>query len=130
MNSNTQTNETVELMWRGTLAIAAVAVFAMLPLEALATDMGKGTALDNVLCNIVSFFTGAVGKGIATIALIIIGIGALMGKISWGMALIVALGIALVFGATTLVDALGADKASIGSTGGCATGSYKITGVN
>ncbi len=134
MNANTYTNETIEMLWRGTLAIAAVAIFAMLPLEVLATtDRGAGTALDNVLCNIVSFFTGAVGKGIATIALIIIGIGALMGKISWGMALIVALGIALVFGATTLVDALGASEGGTTSSGlgasDCTTGGYGIEGV-
>jgi len=128
MNAMKQSNETIDLVWNATLAIAAVAIFAMLPLEALAADRGAGTALDNVLCNIVSFFTGAVGKGIATIALIIIGIGALMGKISWGMALIVAMGIAMVFGATTLVDALGAKDAG-GSTN-CTTNDYAIEGVN
>lgn len=137
MNAEIKMNEITDIVWRGVLAIAAVTVFTMLPMEALATDMGSGTALDRVLCNIVSFFTGAVGKGIATIALIVIGIGALMGKISWGMALIVALGIALVFGATTLVNALGASggtgapgsgQGSLGTTD-CNTGNYAIQGV-
>lgn len=125
-------DETIDVIWRGLLAISAVMVFTMLPLEAIAGDRGQGTALDNVLCNIVSFFTGAVGKGIATLAIIIIGIGALLGKISWGVAMIVAIGVGLVFGAGTMIDAIGGSGAAggIGGTEDCDTGDYNIEGVN
>ena len=108
MNTNIQTNDTIEIVWRGTLAIAAVAIFAMIPLEALAVVAGKGegTAIDQLFCNIIRVITGTIGKGIATIALIVVGVGALMGKVSWGMAIIVALGIAIVFGAGNIVQAI------------------------
>jgi len=46
-----------------------------------------------------------------------VGVGALLGKISWGMALIVAIGVALVFGAGTIVQALGATTADCGVSG-------------
>jgi len=132
INNTMMNDETVDALWRGMLVIAAVAVFAMLPLEAMAVDKGKETSLDNMLCNVVSFFTGAVGKGIATLALIIVGIGALMGKVSWGMAIIVALGVAVIFGATTLVDALGGGTgdgaAGIGSSN-CKTDVYGLEGI-
>ena len=119
MNANIQENEAIDVVWRGTLAIAAVAVFAMLPLEALAAAPPASTAnaFEILFCNIVSFFTGTIGKALATIALIIIGIGALMGKVSWGMAIIVAIGVALIFGAASIVEALGAS-----STANCPTG--------
>lgn len=72
-----------------------------------------GSTISDVLCEVVSWFTGSVGKGIATLAIIIIGIGALMGKVSWGMAIIVGIGVAVIFGASSLVDDLG------GSAGSC-----------
>ena len=74
-----------------------------------------GNAIEKALCNVVLLMTSTTGKAIATIAVIVVGLGALMGKISWGMALIVALGIALVFGAASIVDAVG------GGTTGAAT---------
>ena len=72
-----------------------------------------GGQIGEILCNIVGWFTGPVGQGLATLAVIVIGVGALMGKVSWGMAIIVAVGIAAVFGAPTIVGTLG------GNTAGC-----------
>lgn len=66
-----------------------------------------GNAIETVFCNVVVFFTGKTGKALATIAIIVVGVGALMGKVSWGLALIVALGVALIFGAATVVEQLG-----------------------
>ncbi len=97
-----------------------LAVFAamLLPADALAATnvmissgsgggSGGGT-IGNLLCNVASWFTGPVGQGIATLAIIVIGIGALMGKVSWGMAIIVGIGVAVIFGAPTIVNELGA----------------------
>lgn len=95
------------------VALALFATYAMLllPTDALAQGGGFGNgstpdALAEVLCNVVDWFTGPVGAGIATLAIIVIGIGALMGKVSWGMAIIVGLGVGVIFGAPTIVDAL------------------------
>jgi type IV secretory pathway VirB2 component (pilin) len=89
-------------MFALTLAIAAAVM--MLPEMAMAS----GTPIAKVLCTVVGWFTGAVGKGIATLAIIVIGVGALMGKVSWGMAIIVGVGVAVIFGAEQIVDQLGA----------------------
>lgn len=67
----------------------------------------SGSTIADVLCTVVAWFTGNVGKGIATLAIIIIGVGALMGKVSWGMAIIVGIGVAVIFGASQIVDDLG-----------------------
>lgn len=99
----------------------------LLPTDALAQFTGGGgggggtgvtaggtpQALAQILCNVVEWFTGPVGAGIATLAIIVIGIGALMGKVSWGMAIIVGIGVGVIFGAPTIVDALGADSTCI-----------------
>ena len=93
------------------LVVALVAIYAaaLLPMDALATSGGSDgpSALTNVLCNVVGWFTGEIGAGIATLAIIVIGIGALMGKVSWGMAIIVGIGVGVVFGAPSIVSALG-----------------------
>jgi type IV secretion system protein VirB2 len=87
------------------LALSLFVAYAvmLLPSEALA---GGGT-IGNVLCNVADWFTGPVGQGIATLAILVIGIGALMGKVSWGMAIIVGIGVAVIFGAPQIVAELG-----------------------
>lgn len=117
MFTTNQSQETIDLIWRGFLVIISCVAITMLPWEALAqfhgggtnknSIQGEGTSLDKALCNVISWFNGAIGKGIATIALIIVGVGALMGKVSWGLAIIVGIGVAIIFGASTIVSALG-----------------------
>lgn len=116
MNSNvTHIQERIDTLWRGFLAMMIALGAAMLPLEALAG--GNQNAISNLFCNVVEWFTGPIGKGLATLAIIVVGIGALLGKVSWGMAMIVGVGVALVFGAITIVNTLGA-----GSAANCQTG--------
>jgi type IV secretory pathway VirB2 component (pilin) len=111
-------NETIDMLWRGFLAVMIAITVMYLPWDALAQfqnsgslsadlQKGKGTSLDTAFCNVINWFNGPVGKGIATIAIVVVGVGALMGKVSWGMAIIVGLGVALIFGASTIVSALG-----------------------
>ena len=102
----------VDMYWQLFLMFAVVVGTSMIPDAAYATPPN---AIEQALCNVVVLMTSTTGKAIATIAVIVVGLGALMGKISWGMALIVALGIALVFGAASIVDAVG------GGTTGAAT---------
>jgi type IV secretion system protein VirB2 len=72
--------------------------------------------MGKVLCTVVGWFIGNTGKGLATIAITVIGIGALLGKVSWGMAIIVGVGVAIVFGAAGIVNAMNA-----GASAGCST---------
>ena len=89
------------------LGLFALALFA--PDLALASS---DNPLGATLCKVVGWFTGSTGQGIATLAIIIIGVGALLGKVSWGMAIIVGLGVAVIFGAPTLVLQLSKDASS------------------
>jgi type IV secretory pathway VirB2 component (pilin) len=100
----TQAQASIDTMWKGMVAISLTMAATMLPQSALAGDVNP---IGQVLCNVVTWLTGPVGKGIATLAIIIIGLGALMGKVSWGMAIIVAIGVALIFGAAAIVNQLG-----------------------
>ena len=87
--------------WTFTLCMVLTLAVMTMPELAMAQQ-----TIGRVLCGVVEWFTGPVGKGIATLAIIIIGIGALMGKVSWGMAIIVGIGVAGIFGAEQIVDEL------------------------
>jgi len=101
------------LAWQFCLAFLVAAALVVLPDLTFAAD----TPVGNIFCTVTGWFLGNTGKGLATIAVTIIGIGALLGKVSWGMALIVGLGIAVVFGAAGIVEAFGVP----GMPSGCST---------
>ena len=96
--------------WQICLCFLAAAALIMAP------DYAMADGIENALCKVVEWLTGPIGKAIATIAIIIIGVGALMGKVSWGMAIIVAIGVGVVFGASELVTALGGGDEACGGT--------------
>ncbi|MFW0777871.1 MAG: TrbC/VirB2 family protein [Rickettsiales bacterium] len=108
-------NQTKDLSiaWQASLMVMLTAVIVMMPDMSFAAN----TPMGNVLCTVVEWFTGNTGKGLATIAITVIGIGALLGKVSWGMAIIVGIGVAIVFGAAGIVETMGAGG---GSTQDCA----------
>ena len=60
-------------------------------------------AISKVLCDVVTTLQGAIGKAIAIIAIIVLGIGLFMGKLSWPLALATAIGIGIIFGAGTII---------------------------
>lgn len=111
----TQTKD-LSRAWQTSLLVLLSMIVVMVPDLAFAAAAAGpvDTPVGQMMCNVVQFFNGNAGKGLATLAIIIIGVGALMGKVSWGMAIIVGLGIALIFGAAAMVDAIG--------TGGAAQG--------
>lgn len=124
-----QSQEVIDQIWRGFLTIAIAFVTMYLPWDAMAqvnpTQMNPNEmSLTTTMCNIIGWITGPLGKAIATAFIIVIGIGALMGKVSWGMAIIVGLGVGILFGATTIVNALGGDGSQV-----CETGTYQNEGV-
>lgn len=95
--------------WSAFLTITLFAAAMLLPETALADGQ---TPIGAVVCDILTWLTGATGRAIATLAIIIIGVGALMGKVSWGMAIIVAVGVAIVFGAPEILNLLGGGTSS------------------
>ncbi len=111
---------TIDMCWH-LLVLVAVFVGASVFSDAAMAAGGDSNAIEQVFCNVVLILTGTTGKAIATVAVIAVGVGALLGKISWGMALIVALGVALIFGAASIVSSLG------GTGNSCSAGSVLTT---
>jgi type IV secretory pathway VirB2 component (pilin) len=86
-------------------SFVAVSVFFLLTDPAMAA--APTTGLETVVCNALIIIQGGVGRGIAAFAIIFIGISLFLGKVSWGVAISTALGIAAIFGAGSIVSALG-----------------------
>ena len=82
--------------------------------QALASD-----AITQVLCNVVATLQGTMGKAIATIGICVLGIGLFLGKINWAIGIATAIGIGLIFGASSFIgwitSGLGASGSSCGS---------------
>lgn len=95
----------VSLIFGGTTIVAALGGPSSLDCAAAAT--GESLYITGALCNIINWANGPVGKGVATLAVIILGLGALFGKVSWTMTVVGVTGVALLFGATNIVSGLG-----------------------
>lgn len=65
-----------------------------------------GSPMADVLCDIIGMIYGNLGRGLCTLAVVIIGVGATLGKTSWSLAMTVAIGVAIVFNAGYIVSLL------------------------
>ena len=74
------------------------------PLPPIQAPEEGGGAITYTLNNIVTALQGTLGKSIATIAVIVLGIGLFLGRISWPLAIATAVGIGLIFGAVSIID--------------------------
>ena len=83
-------------------------LFVLLPLLFLAEPVlaQELAPLENVVDFFVDFLTGAFARSVAIIAVAVLGFLGLTGRLRWGIAGSVILGIALIFGAATIVDAI------------------------
>ncbi len=83
--------------------------------EAFAQSVINADEDDNILvstmCSALKIVTGNGGKAFAAFAIISVGIGFFTGKVSWGLMIGVAMGIAAMFGAPTIVAALSGGSA-------------------
>ena len=86
------------------LSLVAIAIYVISTSAAFAIA-GTNSPMGSVLCYVVSLVYGNLGRGLATLAVVIIGIGATLGKVSWGLAITVGIGIAVVFNANLIADA-------------------------
>lgn len=59
------------------------------------------------MCTLIKTLSGATAKGIATVAIIGVAGGLLMGKLQWTTAMITAIGIIIIFSAGSIVSLLG-----------------------
>ena len=54
-------------------------------------------AMASVICTLVNIVQGTLGNAAATMGVLAVAIGATLGKMSWGLAITVAVGISLIF---------------------------------
>jgi type IV secretory pathway VirB2 component (pilin) len=88
--------------------LALLSAFLILIPSLLVAQTPVNSSVGNYICFIANNFGGNAGRGIATIGISVLGIGALLGKISWIQALVVGVGVAVLFGAPALIVDLGA----------------------
>jgi type IV secretory pathway VirB2 component (pilin) len=60
--------------------------------------------MGDVFCTAALWFTGDTSKALATVGVSITGLGALLGRLTWGLAMFVGIGVSVVFVASTIVD--------------------------
>jgi type IV secretory pathway VirB2 component (pilin) len=97
-------------------ALFATFVPEMSAVAQSAADSGFGAGI----CAAVEIVTSDAGKAIATAAIITIAIGALLGRVSWGMAVMIAAGIAGIFAAPQIAAWIASESGdSTGTTGFC-----------
>jgi len=102
-------------MFERQVMLAFLATVFMLLMISAAHAASVNTPMGDVLCTIVDMVYGNLGRGLATLAVVIIGVGATLGKTSWGLALTVAVGIAVIFNAATVVGYLGSGAEGCGA---------------
>ena len=94
----------------GIFAIYSLTNNAFASIDVAGSDGGD---MQVVLCNILNFVTGGIGKTIASFIIIGIGIGFFTGKATWGTMIGVTLGIAAMFGAPAVITAVTGDGAEL-----------------
>jgi type IV secretory pathway VirB2 component (pilin) len=90
-------------------AMYGYAALGMMSFAFLSLMAPDANAIGVVMCNWIrsEMFTGSLGKAIATIGVLIVAVGAALGKVSWTMAVTVACGIAAMFGARAIAGSFG-----------------------
>ena len=124
-NLTNTTAETINRRMKFALIVVTMVAGSMImtstPAEAqLATNSPMGW----VICGLLSYIYGNLGRGLAALAVIILGIGALIGKVSWGLAMTVAVGIATIFGGAPIAAFLIAAASSSDGVGAICGGPF------
>lgn len=102
-NSNLNTNSNTDLAWKALMFFCVCGIILGTSNEVFASSDVIGTQM----CTLIKTLSGATAKGIATVAIIGVAGGLLMGKLQWTTAIITAIGIILIFSAGSIVSLLG-----------------------
>jgi type IV secretion system protein VirB2 len=100
-----------ELLAKCLLMFAIILTF--FPEVAAAAD---ATKIQGILCNVTKEISGGTGKAIAILIVISMAIGLFVGKITWGVAIAVAVGMGILFGAEGIVKIISGDSTAICDT--------------
>ncbi|MDR3078777.1 MAG: TrbC/VirB2 family protein [Rickettsiales bacterium] len=76
------------------------------------------TTMEGLICGVLGFLTGKVGKALAAFACMGVSLAFLAGKVSWTLVLTFSLAMACIFGAPTIIQAFtgSGDAACKGTT--------------
>lgn len=109
MNATNQ----IKLLWKMcVVCVMAITLLSIAPMQQTfaGTTTGSGgtsaTAITNTLCLVINQLTGPIGKAISILIVISLAIALFLGKITWGVAIAVAVGMGILFGAKNVVDIL------------------------
>jgi type IV secretory pathway VirB2 component (pilin) len=81
--------------------VMAIAIYSLMMTDANAANPGA------TLCKAIGdTMGGGLARAISTIGILIVGVGATLGKMTWTTALTVAVGIAVIFGTLSIVSSL------------------------
>ena len=69
------------------------------------TEYDTDTTATKVVCNVLAYVTGPIGKALAAFACMGLSLAFLGGKVSWTLILTFSLGMACIFGAPAIIDA-------------------------
>lgn len=94
MRKNIITNKAYSHLKTGLTGIASLFFYA-------ATIGQAQAAMVSVICSILAIVQGDVGRAAATMGVLAVAFGATLGKVSWGLAITVAVGISLIFSAAS-----------------------------
>ena len=85
-------------------------MFTLAALAVMMPDMASAKGIFSTgLCAALGLITDDAGLAIATLAIITLGIGALLARVSWGMVVMICVGIIVIFSAPALVTAVGGE---------------------
>ena len=74
------------------------------------------TPTGGMLCSIIGMVNSNLGQGIATLAVIFLGLTALFGQVKWTQAVLLGVGIAMIMGASSMVGSLPSTTTTGGTT--------------
>lgn len=66
----------------------------------------ESSKITEVICNAIAQLTGPIGRAIAVLIIISLAIALFLGKVTWGLAIAVAVGLGILFGANNVVALL------------------------
>jgi type IV secretory pathway VirB2 component (pilin) len=111
-------NMTGNEAWNVAFVFILVAAVMMIPNESTAAAQTVGTGskkVADVICSIVKELQGPVARGVAAFGIIFLGFSLFLGKISWGVALALGIGIGAIFGAGQIVDMFAGSASQTGA---------------
>lgn len=91
-------------VWKILMSLWYLCIALSFSESAFASAVNQNDVIGTSLCRVLNVLNGPTIKVIATIGVLALGFGLFMGKLSWPVALIVLIGIGVVFGASKLVS--------------------------